>query len=142
MPFNLAIKLYIEHLFHLFSFFKYRDFMFFVTSIFVVVKKHIVNSKSIFMLILVFVCHFLLYLSELFWSEFVRAATFIMHSPLFCSFESIYLPTIYLTICLYEDICPSFLKAVLSTETVPFIKNIYREIQIQTKALHELYWVV
>ena len=97
---------------------------------------------------LVFVCHFLVYLSELFWSKFVRAAIFIMFLP-FCFAalnlsinQSIYLPAIYLPICLYEVICSSFLKAVLSAETIPFIKTIYREIQIQTKALQELYWAV
>ena len=37
---------------------------------------------------------------------------------------------------------PTFLKAVLSTETVPFIKTVYCEIQIQTKALYEPYWVM
>ena len=51
---------------------------------------------------------------------------------------SIYLPAIYLPICLYEVICLSLLKAVLSVETVPFIKTVYREIQIQKKALYEL----
>ena len=55
---------------------------------------------------------------------------------------SINLSAIYPPICLYEVICPSFLTAVLSAETVPFIKTVYREIQIQTKALYELYWVV
>ena len=52
--------------------------MFFVISIFVVLKERVVNSKCIFMLFLVFVRHFLVYLSELFWSKFVRAAIFIM----------------------------------------------------------------
>ena len=52
-----------------------------------------------------------------------------------------YLLAIFLLICLHEVICPSFLKAVSSAETVPFIKTIYREIHIQTKALYELYWV-
>ena len=65
---------------------------------------------------------------------------------LFCSFESIYLsiylPAIYLPICLDEVICPSFLRAVLSAETVTFIKTVYREIQIQKNALYEFYWVL
>ena len=50
--------------------------------------------------------------------------------------QSIYLLAIYLPICLYEVICPSFLKAVLSAETVLFIKTVCREIQILTKALY------
>ena len=116
------------------------DFVFFVMLIFVMVKEHVVNSKFIFMLFLVFVCHFFVYLSELFWSEFVRAAIFIMLLP-FCFAAlnlSIYLPAIYLPICLY----PSFLKTVSSAETVPLIKIIYREIEILTRALYELSWVV
>ena len=46
---------------------------------------------------------------------------------------SIYLPAIYLAICLYEVICPSFLKAALSVEAAPFIKTVYLEIQIHKK---------
>ena len=99
---------YIRNInFFVFSFLKYRGFMFFVISIFVVAKEHVVNSKYIFMLFLAFVQHFLVYLSELFWSEFARAATFIMLLP-FCFGAlnlSIYLPAIYLQICLYEVIC-------------------------------------
>ena len=133
---------YIRNInFFVFSFLKYRGFMFFVISIFVVAKEHIVNSKYIFMLFLAFVQHFLVYLSELFWSEFARAATFIMLLP-FCFGAlnlSVYLPAIYLQICVYEVIYSSFPEAVLSTETVPFIKTVY---QIQTKTLYELYWVV
>ena len=83
VPFNFAVKLYTEHYYFLFSFLKYRDFMFFVLSIFVVVKERVVNSKCLFMLFLVFVHHFLVYLSELFWSKFVRAAIFIVLLP-FC----------------------------------------------------------
>ena len=91
----------------------------------------------------------MVYLTEVLWSEIVKAAIFIMLLP-FCfavlnlsSYESInqsiYLPTvIYLPICLSEVNCPSFLKAVLSAETVLFIKILYRESQIQTKALYEL----
>ena len=59
--------------FYLFSFLKHCDFVFFVISIFVVVKEHVANSKRIFMLFLVFDCHFMVHLSELLWSEFVRA---------------------------------------------------------------------
>ena len=134
-------------------------FCFFVRSIFAVVKERVVNIKCIFMgVFFVFVRHFLVYLSELFWSEFVRAAIFIIllfvkalkqsiylsiYLSIFLSvYLSIYLPAIYLPIWLYEVICPSFLKAVLLAETVPFIKTIYREIQIQTKALYKLDWVV
>ena len=98
---------------------------FFVISIFVVVKERVVNSKFIFMIVLVFVRHFLVYLSEVFWSEFVRVAIFKILLP-FCFAAlnlSIYLPAIYLSICTYEVICLSFLKAVLSVETVPFIKT-------------------
>ena len=127
--------------FFVFSFLKYRGFMFFVISIFAVAKEHVVNSKYIFMLFLAFGQHFLVYLSELFWSEFAKAATFIMLLP-FCFGAlnlSIYLPAIYLQICVYEVIYSSFPEAVLSTETVPFIKTVY---QIQTKTLYELYWVV
>ena len=96
------------------------------------------------MLFSVFVRHFLVYLSELFWSEFVRAAIFIMLLPFYFAAlnVSIYLPAIYLLICLYEAICPSLLKAVLLAKTVPLIKTIYCEIQIQTKVLYEFYWVL
>ena len=45
----------------------------------------------------------------------------------------------YLPICLYDTICPVLLKAVLSAETVSFIKDFYRQIQIQTKDLYKLY---
>ena len=46
---------YIRNInFFLFSFLKYRDFMFFVISIFAVVKERVVNIKCIFMLFLVF----------------------------------------------------------------------------------------
>ena len=124
--------------FFLFSFLKYRDFMFFAVSIFVVAKECVVNSKCIFMLFVVFACHFLVYLSELYWSEFVRAAIFIMLLP-FCfaaSNLSTYQQSTYQSV--YKVICPSFLKAVLSEEAVPFIKTVYCEIQIQTKALYKL----
>ena len=75
-------------------------FCFFVRSIFAVVKERVVNIKCIFMgVFFVFVRHFLVYLSELFWSEFVRAAIFIILLS-FCSVAlnqsinlSIYLPT-------------------------------------------------
>ena len=127
-------------------------FCFFVRSIFAVVKERVVNIKCIFMgVFFVFVRHFLVYLSELFWSEFVRAAIFIIllfvkalkqSIYLLSICLSIYLPAIYLPIWLYEVIRPSFLKAVLLAETVPFIKTIYREIQIQTKDLYKLDWVV
>ena len=112
---------------------------FFVISIFVVVKQHVVRSKYIFLLFLVFVRHFLVHLSELFWSEFIKAVIFIMLLP-FCFAAlnlPIYIPAIYLLICLSEVICRSFLKAVLSTETVPFIKTVYCEIQIRTKTFRE-----
>ena len=59
----------------------------------------------------------------------------------FCSAAlnlSIYLSAIYPSICLYEVICPSFLKVVLSAKTEAFIKTVYHKIQIQTKALYEL----
>ena len=96
-----------------------------------------------------------MYLSDLFWSELVRVAVFIMLLPFYFAALnlsiyqsinlsinlSIYLPGIYLPICLYE-VTSSFLKAVLSAETVPFIETVYREIQIQLEALCELYWVV
>ena len=176
---------------------------------------------------LVFVRHFLVYLSELFQSELVRAAIFIMLLPfcfaalnlsIFLSVyqsinQSIYIPTgnlatnlsiwsypltyraflkvvlkwklseivIFTLLCgasksflkafkaLIKPFeapqrsvkikislkffsssgigtgrvtCPTFLKAVLSAETVPFIKTVYCEIQIQTKALYEPYWVM
>ena len=96
-------------------------------------KERLVNSWCIFMLFLVFVRHFLVYLSELFGSEFVRAGIFICLSLFVLQLwiYSIYLPAIYLPVCLYKVICPRFLKAVLSVETVPFIKTVYREIQIQ-----------
>ena len=143
VPFNLPLNYIWNINFFLFNFLKYCDFMFFVISIFAVVKECVVNNKCIFMLLLVFVRHFLVSLLVLFWSKFVRAAISIMLLP-FCFAAlnlSIYL-SIYLPICLYEVICPSFLKAVLSAKTVPFIKTVCREIQTQTKALYELYWVV
>ena len=130
--------------FFLFSFFLNIVILcFFVISIFVVVKEHVVNSKCIFMLFLVFVHNFLVYLSQIFWSKFVRAAIFIMLLP-FCFAAlnlSIYL-SIYLPICLYKVVCPSFLKVVLLAEAVPFIKTVCCEIQIQTKASYKLYWVM
>ena len=125
---------YIRNIDFLFlKFFEISRFYVLAISIFVVVKEHVVNSNSIFRLFLVVVCHFLVYLSELFWSEFVRAAIFTMLLP-FCFVAlnpSIYLPAIYLPICLNEVICSSFLKAVLSAETVPFIKTFYCEIQVR-----------
>ena len=91
---------------------------------------------------LVFARNFLVYLSELFWSEFVTAAIFIMLLPFcFAALNQsinlfICLPTNNLPTNLFiRSYGPSFLKAVLSTETVSFIKTVYREIQIQTKAL-------
>ena len=146
VPFNFAIKLYTNHQFLFIQFFEISIVIlrFFVISIFVVVKDHVRNRKRIFMLFSVFVRHFLVYLSELFWSEFVRAAIFIMLLPFYFAAlnVSIYLPAIYLLICLYEAICPSLLKAVLLAKTVPLIKTIYCEIQIQTKVLYEFYWVL
>ena len=119
-----------------FKFFEISRFYVLAISIFVVVKEHVVFCtcyKSIFRLFLVVVRHFLVYLSELFWSEFVRAAIFTMLLP-FCFVAlnpSIYLPAIYLPICVNEVICPSFLKAVLSAKTVPFAKTFYCEIQVR-----------
>ena len=84
---------------------------------------------------LLLVRHFLVHLSKLFWSEFVRAAIFIILPP-FCFAALnllIYLPAIYLRICLYKIICPSFLKAVLSAKEVLLIKTVYSEIQIQKR---------
>ena len=99
---------YIQNInFFLFSFLKYCDFMFFVISIFVVVKERVVNSMCIFMLFLVFVGHFLVYLSELFWSKFVRAAIFIMLFPFcFAAFN--------LSICLSINLPTSNLSTNLS----------------------------
>ena len=97
-------------------------FLFFVISIFVVVKERVVNSNFMLQIIvfscyfLVFVRHFLVYLSELFCIKFVRAAIFIM-LLLFCFvalnqsiYLSIYLPSIYLPICLYEVMAQLFEK--------------------------------
>ena len=98
-----------------------------VISISVGVKERVVNSKCIFILFLVFVPHFLVYLSELFWTKFVRAAIFMFLPFCFAALNlSIYVPAIYLPISLYEVICASFLKAVLTAEKVPFIKNFIR----------------
>ena len=124
--------------FFLFSFLKYRDFVF----------CHIDICRGqrtcTFTLFLGFVHHFLVYLSELFRIEFVRAAIFLMFLP-FCLATlnlSIYLSAICLLIYLYKVLCASFPKAVLSAKKGPVIKTIYREIQIQIKALCKLYWVV
>ena len=139
---------------------------FFVISIFVV-KERVVNSTCISMLSFGICSSFFGVFIRAFLERVRQSSNFCNASPfLFCSFESINLSTylsiyqpiyqcinlsiyqsinlqaIYLPICLYEVICPSFLKAVLSAETVSFIKTVYREIQIQTKALYELYWVV
>ena len=106
-------------------------------SIFVVVKERVVNSKRIFMLFL----HICLSFFGVFIRAILeRAAIFIMLLQ-FVN-QSIFVPAIYLPICLYEVICPSFLKIVFSAEAVLFIKTVYREIHIQTKALYELCWVV
>ena len=76
-------------------------FCFFVRSIFAVVKERVVNIKCIFMgVFFVFVRHFLVYLSELFWSEFVRAAIFIILLFVKALKQSIYLSIIYLSIYL------------------------------------------
>ena len=102
--------------FSLFSFLKYRDFMYFVLLIFVVVKECVVNSKGIFMLFLVFVCDFLVYfgISELFWSMFVRAAIFIMLLPFYFAalnlpiYLSIYLSTyLFIHLSIYQSIYQS-----------------------------------
>ena len=76
-----------------------------------------------------------MYLSELFWSEVVRAAIFTMFLSFYFAalYLSIYLPAIYLPIYLDKVICPGFLKAVLSAKTVPFIRALHREIQIQLR---------
>ena len=124
---------------------------FLVISIFVVVKQHVARSKCIFLLFLVFVRHFLVHLSELFWTEFIKAVIFIMLLP-FCFAAlnlPIYIPAIYLLICLSEVICRSFLKAVLSTETVPFINRNSTIYQIcllwnsdSYKDLPRIYWLL
>ena len=137
--------------FVLYSFLKYRDFKFFVISILVVVKEHIVYSKCSSCNHVIFWSFFCVLIRAI--SERVSQSCNIYNaSPfLFCSFESINLSinlsiyqSIYLSTYwqLYEVICPTFLKAVLSAKTVPFIKIGYYEIQIQTKSLCELYWVV
>ena len=90
-------------------------FCFFVRSIFAVVKERVVNIKCIFMgVFFVFVRHFLVYLSELFWSEFVRAAIFIILLFVKALKQSIYL-SIYLSICLLS-IC---LSIYLPTSNLP-----------------------
>ena len=127
--------------FPLFSFLKYRDFRLFVISIFVVVKENVVNSKYIFVLFLVFffLSFFVIFRASLSELQYLCFSLFVLQFQIYLS---IYLPAIYLPICLYEVICPSFLKAVLPVETVPFIKTVYREVQIQKKALYKLYWAV
>ena len=139
---------YIQNIiFFLFSFLKYCDFMFFVISIFVVVKKRVVNSKHIFVIFGICSSFFYVFIRAIL-EQVCQSCNVYNVSPfLFCSFEFIYLsinlPTSNLpTNRLYEVICPSFLKAVLSAKTLPFIKTVCCEIQIQTKALYELYWVV
>ena len=84
---------YIRNIdFLLFSFLKYRDCMFFVISIFVVVKECVVNSKCIFILFLVFVCHFFSVFIRAILERVCQSFNIYNASPLlFCSFESIYL---------------------------------------------------
>ena len=108
--------------FLLYSFLKYRDFKFFVMSILVVVKERIVYSKCISCYFLVIFCVLIRAISERVSQSFniYNASPF-----LFCRFESINLSinlsiyqSIYLSTYwqLYEVICPTFLKAVLSAK--------------------------
>ena len=122
---------------------------FFVISIFVVVKERVVNNKCVFMLFFGICLSFFGVFIRAILGRVCQSCNIFNAPPFFCfaaSNQSIYvsinLPAIYLPFCLYEVICPSLLKAVLSAETVPFIKTVYPKIQIQTKALYELYWVV
>ena len=77
-------------------------------------------------------------ISELFWSEFVRAAIFIMLLP-FCFAAlnltlSIYLPTSNLPTNLAEWSCLSkFSESSFTAKTVPFVKTVYREIQFKQR---------
>ena len=119
---------------------------FFVILIFVVVKERVVNSKCISILFSGICSSFFGVFIRPILERNCQSSNFYNASPfLFCSFESINLSTylsvyqsvnqsiykaIYLPICLYEVICPSLLKALLSAKTVPFIKTVYREIQI------------
>ena len=121
---------------------KYRDFFIFVISIFVMVKERVVNSKCKLLYFGICLSLFGVFIRPILERVYQSCNIYNASLFLFCSFESInlfiflsiYLPAIYLQICLYKVICPSFLKAVLSAETVPFIKTVYRQIQIQTKA--------
>ena len=99
---------------------------FFVTLIFVVVKERVVNSQCIFMLFFGICSSFFGVLIRAILERVCQSCNIYNAPPfLFCSFESIclstYLPAIYLPICLYKVICPSFPIAVLSAEIVPFI---------------------
>ena len=116
------------------------------------VKERIVNSKCILTLFSGICSSFFGIFIRAILERVCQSCNIYNASPLlFCSFESINL-SIYLSIYLstYQESTyqlsirsygPSFLKAVLSAETVSFIKTVYRETQIQSKALYELFWV-
>ena len=106
------------------------------------------NSKCIFMLFFgIRLSYFGVFIRAIL-ERVCQSCNIYNASPfLLCSFESIYL-SIYLptnnlpTNLSIRSYGPSFLKAVLSAETLSFIKSVYRQIQIQTKALYELFWIV
>ena len=114
---------------------------------FVMAKERVVNSKCIFMLFFGICSSFFGLFIRAILERVCQSCNIYNASPfLSCSFESIYL-SIYLptsnlpTNLSIRSYGPSFPKAVLSAEKVSFIKTVYREIQIQTNSLYELFWI-
>ena len=114
-------------------------------------KERVVNSKCIFMLFFGICSSFFGLFIRAILERVCQSCNIYNASPfLSCSFESIYL-SIYLSVYLstsnlpvnlsIRSYGPSFPKAVLSAEKVSFIKTAYREIQIQTNSLYELFWI-
>ena len=109
-------------------------FCFFVISIFVVVKECVVNSNFIFMLFFGICSSFFGVFIRAILVRVCQSCNIYNASPfLFCSFQSInlsiYLPTSNRsTNRSIRSFGPSFLKVVLSAETVSFIKTVYREV--------------
>ena len=85
--------------------------MIFVISIFVVVKERVVNSKCIFMLFLLFLCHFFGVFIRAILERVCQSCNVYNVLPFCFAALNLYLSVICRPICLYEVICPCFLKA-------------------------------